>query len=78
MDLNRLYSDHQLLLLRAERAPTEDLRERHEIAASPLAGRIGCMQRAMGADGARVWDALALAQRGSLASPARHLQGYAA
>ena len=78
MDLNQLYSDHQVLLMKADRAANDDGRLVFEVAASHLAGRIGCMQRALGAAGARGWDALAAMGGSSLASPGRHLQGYAA
>jgi hypothetical protein len=78
VDLNQLYSDHQRLLIKAGRARTPALRHGHEVAASHVAGRIGCMQRALGASGANAWDALAILGKGSLAAPARHLAGYAA
>ena len=77
MDLNQLYSDHQALLMKADRAANDDGRLVFEIAASHVAGRIGCMQRALGAPGARAWDALALIGADSLAAPQRHQQGYA-
>jgi hypothetical protein len=77
VDFNRLYSDHQALLMRADRAANDDGRLVFEIAASHIAGRIGCMQRALGAAGARGWDALAAPDETSLAAPARHLQGHA-
>ena len=78
MDLNQLYSDHQVLLMKADRAANDDGRLVFEVAASHLAGRIGCMQRALGAAGARGWDALAAIGEDSLASHGRHLRGYAA
>ena len=77
MDLNQLYSDHQVLLMKADRAANDDGRLAFEVAASHLAGRIGCMQRALGAPGAQGWDALAVGREGSLALPERHLAGYA-
>ena len=77
MDFNRLYSDHQILLVRAERAPSDALRHGHEIAATHIAGRIGCMQRALGAPAAPAWESLAAPTVDSLASPRRHVQGYA-
>ena len=76
MDLNQLYFDHQVLLMQATRARTHALRHCHEVAATHVAGRIGCMQRALGAHAARGWDTLA-ATHGSLAAAERHLQGYA-
>jgi hypothetical protein len=76
VDLNQLYFDHQVLLMQATRARTNALRQLHEVAATHVAGRIGCMQRALGATAGRGWDTLA-ATEGSLASPERHLRGYA-
>lgn len=59
MDFNRLYSDHQRLLIRASSAPSEALRDVYEVAASHIAGRIGCRQRALGATAAFAWESLA-------------------
>ncbi|HYD25003.1 MAG TPA: hypothetical protein VEB68_09405 [Croceibacterium sp.] len=77
MDLNQLYFDHQLIMMQAERTLGFGARRELEIGASHLAGRIGCMQRALGAAGAPAWEALAVGDRYSLASPVRHQQGYA-
>ncbi len=77
MDLNQLYFDHQVLLIKAARADTRGTRHEHEVSASHVAGRIGCMQRALGAAAARSWEMLAVADGGSLAAPHRHQQGYA-
>jgi hypothetical protein len=77
VDFNQLYRDHQLLLMRADGAPNEGVRQLHEVAASQVAGRIGCMQRALGASGSHAWAALAASGEASLAPPARHLEGYA-
>ena len=60
MDLNQLYSDHQVLLVRAAHSATSALRRQHAFGATLIAGRIGCMQRAMGAAAATQWDTLAL------------------
>jgi hypothetical protein len=76
VDLNRLYSDHQKLLIDAERAPSDVLRHEREVAATHVAGRIGCMQRALGAAAATAWESLAAPATDSLASPGRHAQGY--
>lgn len=76
VDFNRLYSDHQRLLIEAERAPSDALRHVHEVAATHIAGRIGCMQRALGANAAYAWESLAAPATNSLASPGRHAQGY--
>lgn len=77
MDLNQLYFDHQVLMMRAGRAVSCGARHEHEIDASHIAGRIGCMQRSMGAAAAPQWEALAKVVGGSLAAPLRHQQGYA-
>ena len=72
MDLNRLYFDHQLLLMKAERTPWSGA---HAIGASHLAGRIGCILRALGAGGAPAWEALAAYDELSLAPPEPRLAG---
>ena len=77
MDLNQLYFDHQVLLMKAARADTCAARHKHEVRASHVAGRIGCMQRALGAAAAPIWEMLAAADDRSLAAPHRHQQGYA-
>lgn len=77
MDLNQLYFDHQLLLMQAQRARSESTKHDHEVGASLVAGRIGCMQRVLGATAAPVWEALAAVDGRSLAAPIRQHQGYA-
>ena len=77
MDLNRLYSDHQILLMEAARAPSEGLRRIHAVAASHLAERIGSVQRALGATAAPTWETLAAPAQISLQSPGRGSPGYA-
>jgi hypothetical protein len=77
MDLNRLYSDHQKLLIEADRAPSESLRHLHEVAATHVAGRIGRMQRELGAGAAQAWDSLAAPAADSLQQPGRRAAGYA-
>ena len=72
MDLNRLYFDHQLLLMKAARTPWSDARA---IDASHLAGRIGCILRANGAAAAPAWEALAAYDEISLAPPATQSAG---
>ena len=59
MDLNRLYSDHQILLMAVDRAPSAGSRRVHSVAASQLAGCIGRKQRALGATAASAWETLA-------------------
>ena len=77
MDLNRLYSDHQLLLMRADRAPSDDARRVHTAAASHVAERIGRTQRALGAAAAPTWETLVAPACSSLASPGRGFGSYA-
>jgi hypothetical protein len=77
MDLNRLYSDHQVLLVAAARAPTEGLRRVHSVAASHLAERIGRLQRGVGATAASGWETLAAPAQIPLQSPGRGSAGYA-
>jgi len=72
VDLNQLYFDHQLLLMEASQATSVGVRHEHEVGASHIAGRIDCLQSAMGAAAAPIWEALAQADGGSL----RHCQGY--
>ena len=69
MDLNQLYFDHQVLLMRAGRTLSAEARRALETGASLIAGRIGCMQRALGAAGAPGWEAIAARRHGSLAGP---------
>lgn len=59
MDLNQLYFDHQVLLIGAARALSCELRKEHELGASQIAQRIGCMQKSVGAGAAAGWDAVA-------------------
>ena len=66
MDLTQLYFDHQLLQMKARRALSHDVRRAHESGASLIAGRIGCMQRALGAAGAPGWEAMATSAHGGL------------
>jgi hypothetical protein len=57
VDLNRLYFDHQILLMRAQGAGSPDGRRGHEAAASGLAAHISCIQRTLGAPAALAWHA---------------------
>ncbi|WP_039096958.1 hypothetical protein [Croceibacterium mercuriale] len=59
MDLNQLYFDHQLMLIRADRAPSCASRNASRIDASLLAARIGTMQRGLKAAAALSWEGLA-------------------
>lgn len=55
MDLNQLYSQHQLSLMRAEAAESRLSRTRHLAAAGLFAHRIGTYQHAKGATAATAW-----------------------
>lgn len=59
MDLNQLYFDHQVLQMKADRAPARYLRREHRFGAAVIASRIGRGQRILGAAAARSWEALA-------------------
>ena len=61
MDLNQLYFDHQMLLMKAQAAPTWQRRCQHAVSASHVAVRIGRAQRELGAGGATGWEAAAQA-----------------
>ena len=76
MDLNRLYFDHQKLLIEAERAPSEAFRSAHTLAASHVADRIARIQRTLGAAAAPAWETLSSPARNSLAAPGRSEPGY--
>lgn len=55
MDLNSLYSQHQLSLMQAVATSSRLLRTRHLAAAGALANRIQIYQTAKGAAAARGW-----------------------
>jgi hypothetical protein len=57
VDLNQLYFDHQVQLIRAERAPTSAVRRNHEVEAAVIAGRIGQRQIKLGAAASCAWMA---------------------
>lgn len=67
MDFNRLYADHQVLLVKARRAPTYGLRRSCEIAASDIAIRIGSAQRSLGAAAAQAWETMSISGKDTLA-----------
>jgi hypothetical protein len=60
VDLNQLYFDHQILLMRLPTPALAAPRPPGAAAARALAGRIGAFQRTLGAPGAAGWEALAL------------------
>ncbi len=62
VDLNRLYFDHQLLLMKARDARSSVRRLEFQIEASDVAGRISRSQRRLGAAAAPQWQLLAGAQ----------------
>lgn len=55
MDLNQLYFDHQISLIRADAADTPRLAHGHQREAASIAGRIGGRQDALGAGAAGGW-----------------------
>jgi len=59
MDLNRLYFDHQVSLIEAEKASTSALRRDHESEAARIAAVIGHKQVNLGAAAACAWIARA-------------------
>jgi hypothetical protein len=59
VDFNKLYFDHQLLLMKAQQAPSSGPRCGFRIEASAVARRIGASQQSLGARAARQWQALA-------------------
>ena len=67
MDLNKLYFDHQIALMRAGSACSDKLRRDRQFEASLIAGRIGCMQRSLGAGAAPSWETLAAPDPAELA-----------
>ena len=68
VDLNQLYFDHQIAVMRADGAMSREFRRDRQLDASLIAGRIGCMQRSLGAGAARGWETLAVPDRHELAS----------
>jgi hypothetical protein len=62
VDFNRLYFDHQLLLMRARDAHSSARRLEFKIEASDVAGRISRSQRRLGAAAAPQWQQLAAVQ----------------
>jgi hypothetical protein len=75
VDLNQLYPDHQIPLMRCERAPAKALRHLQDVAPSHVAGRIGNLQRGL-RDAAPSWESLASPAADTLSSPGRHGGGY--
>ena len=68
MDLNQLYFDHQLAVMRTGTASSCELRRDRQFDASLIAGRIGSMQGALGARAAPGWETLATAPGTGLTS----------
>lgn len=59
MDLNQLYFDHQVSLIKAQDSATPRQREDHETEAARIAGRISHRQTKLGAAAACAWMARA-------------------
>jgi hypothetical protein len=57
VDLNKLYFDHQIQLIRADGAANEEARAGYALAAAEIAGRIGQKQARLGAAAACAWMA---------------------
>ncbi|MDF8332990.1 hypothetical protein [Novosphingobium cyanobacteriorum] len=57
MDLNQLYFDHQLQLMRARSTPCASARLRHRESAGRIAHAIATVHRASGAAALRQWEA---------------------
>lgn len=57
MDLNKLYSLHQLALIRAAKADDDDEREQNNAEADSIAARISDFQENIGVDSTRLLDA---------------------
>jgi hypothetical protein len=77
MDLNQLYLDHQLLLIKAERAGSRVTRNECEVDASNVAARIGCLQRGLGAAAAPFWEGRAGLGAPSPAASLENQRGHA-
>ena len=59
MDFNRLYFDHQLLLMKAQQSDSSVRRHALQAKASDVAARITRSQRCLGAGAAPYWQRLA-------------------
>jgi hypothetical protein len=59
VDFNRLYFDHQLLLMKAQHTGSSVRRRAFQTEASDLAARITRFQRCLGAGAAPYWQRLA-------------------
>ncbi len=57
MDLNQLYHDHQISLMRASATGSAQLRHAHHANAAGIAQRIEHIHRAAGAGAASRWEA---------------------
>jgi hypothetical protein len=62
VDLNRLYFDHQVLLMKAQRTQSSGRRQALRLRASGVAQRISRSQRQLGAPAASQWQLIAGAQ----------------
>jgi hypothetical protein len=61
VDFNRLYFDHQLLLMKAQQSDSSVRRQALQVKASDVAARITRSQRCLGAAAAPSWRRLAKA-----------------
>ena len=76
MDVNELYFDYQIAVMRAARSdPLE--RSRFELAAANTAERIGQLQRSLGAKAGARWEVLALVSPEAQRSRSNWMEGPA-
>jgi hypothetical protein len=68
MDLNKLYFDHQVLVVRARHAAPGKARSSYETGARRVADSIGSIQRLSGAPAAMGWELLAALPGAALCS----------
>ena len=59
LDLNHLYSQHQISLMRAVSAPSQLCRTKHQVAARGIAQEIAALQQRLGAAAAAGWSVAA-------------------
>jgi predicted aconitase with swiveling domain len=76
VDLNQLYFDHQVLLIKAGDARQGEARQCHEIYARALAGRIASIQDSKGAGAAAYWMAQSV-RPGAALCAAQTARGFA-
>lgn len=68
MDLNQLYSQHQIALIRADNASVRSDRAQHLDRADHIANRIGDYQRSRGAQAGAAWRSVSHALHSPMAT----------